>query len=370
MNAADGREVHPSLPGDIWGRRETDRLIGTVHRLSDLYVRLLRHTRTPLEVFRRDSHTFSVVVTERTVEAADEDVVSLRLERDGTDPLPPWYPGAHIDLTLPSGRTRQYSLCGEPSDASHYRIAVRLIPTGGGGSREIHESLHVGARIETQSPRNAFPLAVQKSTKQPPIRFVAGGIGITPILPMIEAVDRLGIEWSLMYSGRTRESLAFLDRLAKYAGRVQLRFDDEHGIPTTDELVGDLPDNGTVYCCGPAPMIETLRASLATRRTIGLHYERFAPPPIIDGVPFEIELARDGIVLGVAADTSILDTLREVRRDLTYSCRQGFCGSCRLTVLDGQPVHRGGALSEHELAEGQFLPCVSRAHGGRLVLDV
>ncbi|QSE95616.1 oxidoreductase [Rhodococcus pseudokoreensis] len=356
----------------MWGRRRHDRLVTTLDRLSLPYVRVLRHLHLPSPRRQASDDSLRVVVTDRRIEAVDENVVSFRLEPAGGGTVPPWYPGAHLDLLLPSGRLRQYSICGDPADRSHYRIAVRLIPDGGGGSREIHESLHVGTELTIRTPRNAFPLTLGgHNTRPQTVRFVAGGIGITPILPMIAAADRVGVDWSLLYCGRSRESLAFTDHLAAFGDRVRLRLDDEHdGPPTADDLLGTLPDDSSVYCCGPAPMIETLRTALGPRRTVGLHYERFAPPPIVDGTAFEIELATDGTVLTVAADRTALDAIRDVRRDATYSCRQGFCGSCRVTLLDGTPDHRGGALSERERADGQFLPCVSRADGGRLVVDL
>ncbi|MFC9553835.1 PDR/VanB family oxidoreductase [Rhodococcus sp. NPDC056960] len=356
------------LPTGIRHHRE-DRLVKAIDRLSDRYVQLLHRIPVPDRRAPATPTVVPVVVTDRTVVTADGDVVSLRLEPTAGQRLPAWYPGAHLDLTLPSGRVRQYSLCGDPADPSHYRIAVRRIPDGG-GSQEIRDGVRVGTELRTRPPRNAFPLALGGHTFRPrAVRFVAGGIGITPILPMVTAADRLGVEWSLLYTGRTRDSLAFLDRLTDFGNRVRVRCDEDDGIPSAADLLGDLPDSSSVYCCGPAPMIESLRTVLAPRRTIGLHYERFSPPPIVDGAPFEVQLA-DGTVLDVPADRSALDVLREVRRDVTYSCRQGFCGSCRVRVVAGTPDHRGRALSDRDLEEGAFLPCVSRSAAGRLVLDL
>ncbi|HEY3472706.1 MAG TPA: PDR/VanB family oxidoreductase [Amycolatopsis sp.] len=254
-----------------------------------------------------------------------EDVVSLRLG-NGT-PLPGWRPGAHVDLVLPSGLVRQYSLCGDPSEKDHYRIAVRKI---GVASAEVH-ALRPGARVDVRGPRTAFPFVGEG-----PFLFVAGGIGITPILPMVGACVESGADWRLVYTGRSRASMPFLDELSAYGDRVSIRPDTEYGVPASGaELLDGMPDGASVYCCGPVPMITGVRVDLALTTAKAVHFERFAPPPIVAGEPFRLTLRRSGTVLDVPADRSALNVLLDARPGTPYSCRQGFCGTCAVPTADG-----------------------------------
>ncbi|MCK0174019.1 PDR/VanB family oxidoreductase [Mycolicibacterium sp. F2034L] len=312
-----------------------------------------------------------LTVTDRTVVARDEDVVALTLvAADGT-PLPRWYPGAHLDVHLPSGLIRQYSLCGEPA-APGYRIAVRRIPGGGGGSVEVHDGLPVGATVRTHGPRNAFPLAVPGyGSPGRRLRFVAGGIGITPILPMLAVAQARGVRWSMVYTGRSRDSLPFLDEIAGFGDRVTVRTDDTDGVPTPRELLGDQLDGTCVYACGPAPMLTVVRDALSGRTGVELHFERFASPPVVDGSPFTVAVASTGVDIPVGSDETLLAALRRAGVDTPYSCQQGFCGTCRTRVLDGVVEHRDTLLTEPERGAGMMLTCVSRAAvGDRLTLDL
>ncbi|WP_372667883.1 PDR/VanB family oxidoreductase [Amycolatopsis kentuckyensis] len=258
------------------------------------------------------------------VEPEAEGVVSLRLGNGSV--LPGWRPGAHLDLVLPSGLVRQYSLCGDPSEKDHYRIAVRKI---GVASAEVH-ALQPGTRVTVRGPRTAFPFVGGG-----PFLFIAGGIGITPILPMVRAAAAKGADWRLVYTGRSRESMPFLDAL-EGDDRVRIRPDTEYGVPASGaELLEDLPEGAAVYCCGPVPMITGVRVDLALTRAEAVHFERFAPPPIVDGEPFELTLRRSGQVLHVPSDRSALDVLLEARPATPYSCRQGFCGTCAVPTAGG-----------------------------------
>lgn len=310
-------------------------------------------------------------LTDRTVVASDHDVVSLRLASPGGEPLPSWRPGAHLDVHLPSGRQRQYSLCGDPTDRTSYRIAVRRIPehAGGlGGSVEMHD-LPIGTTLRTSRPRNAFPLAVPgHGSPAERLHFVAGGIGITPILPMLRLAEDLGVEWTLVYVGRRRDTLPFLDELTPYGDRVVVRTDDTAGTPTAADLLAGVDTGTAVYCCGPVPMIDVLRTGLLGRSDVEFHSERFSAPPVIDGRAFTLELENTGEVFEVPADRSVLDVLAEAHPAIPYSCRQGFCGTCKLAVVDGEADHRDGSLTADERAAGCLLPCVSRAAGDRLVV--
>ncbi|QZT65015.1 PDR/VanB family oxidoreductase [Mycolicibacterium austroafricanum] len=312
--------------------------------------------------------TIPLTVTDRRVVAHDQDVVELTLAGDR---LPRWFPGAHVDVHLPSGRVRQYSLCGDP-DSAEYRIAVRRIPDGGGGSVEVHDALDVGSTVHTHGPRNAFPLTVPGyGSPARRFRFIAGGIGITPILPMLGLARRLGVDWSMVYTGRSVDSLPFIDEVAAFGAAVDIRTDDRHGMPAAADLLGDCADGTAVYACGPAPMLTAVRAALVGRDDVELHFERFAAPPVTDGRPFQATVASTGQQVDVGADETLLAALRRAGVDASYSCQQGFCGTCRTRVLAGSVEHRDTLLTGPERAAGLMLTCVSRAgDGSGLTLDL
>lgn len=214
------------------------------------------------------------VVTEVRPEA--EDVVSLRLEPASGRWLPHWQPGAHVDVALPSGALRQYSLCGDPRERDNFRIAVRRLPHGNGGSVAMH-ALGVGDLLTVRGPRNAFPFI---DTDR--YLFVAGGIGITPIRPMLHDAVRRGTDWTFVYTGRTRASMPFLDEvLALDPERVHIWPDDEHGVPNARRIVELARSGAALYTCGPPAMIDAIRAEFPDERVSTLHYERFSPPPVI-----------------------------------------------------------------------------------------
>ncbi|MFJ3902153.1 PDR/VanB family oxidoreductase [Streptomyces sp. NPDC090025] len=304
--------------------------------------------------------TRRVVVAGRT-EPADG-VVQLRLEGSG---LPGWQPGAHIDLVLPSGTVRQYSLCGDPAESGVYTVATRLIGAadgGRGGSREVHEQLQVGTEIEIRGPRNRFPLA-----DAPSYVFVAGGIGITPILPMLRAARAAGTDWRLLYCGRSRATMPYLDEVERLGeGRTTVVAEDTDGRPDLGFLAG-LPAETVVHCCGPEGLMAAVSAALPAGRTPRL--ERFSAAPTAGGTPFEVELRRSGRTVPVAADQTVLAAVREAVPGVLYSCQQGFCGTCRQQVLGGEIDHRDELLSDAERADSMLI-CVSRCAGERLVLDL
>lgn len=302
---------------------------------------------------------FDLDVTVESVRAEAGDVVSLTLRRaDGYD-LPAWRPGSHLDVFLPSGRQRQYSLCGDPRDLSRYRIAVRRLPDGDGGSTEMH-TLAAGDTLRIRGPRNAFTF-VQSA---PSYLFVAGGIGITPILPMARAAGDRG---RLVYLGRSRDTMPFLGELPT---GTEIRPDDEFGTPDIPAILATAPAGAAVYVCGPPPVLAAAQRSFfALNPTGSLHTERFSAPPIVDGREFDITLAASGKQVRVGAAESALDAIRRVYPDAVFSCRQGFCGTCRTPVLAGDIDHRDRTLTDAE-RPGHLLPCVSRSAGGPLVLDL
>jgi len=342
-------------------------------RLADLTVTTMWATSGTLRRPRLPAPTdptLTLTIVDRQVMARDENVVALTLAAADGAVLPAWHPGAHLDIHLPSGRVRQYSLCGDPDRRASYRIAVRRIPDGGGGSIEAHDHLPVGSTVTTSGPRNAFPLSVPghgSPTRR--VRFIAGGIGITPILPMLSLAQRLGVDWSMIYVGRSAESIPFLDELRRFGDRVQIRTDDVNGLPCADDLLGECRSGTTVYACGPAPMLTAIRQRLIGRDDVELHFERFAAPPVVDGEPFTASVA--SATVSVAADETLLAALQRAGVDAPYSCQQGFCGTCRIRVLNGGVQHRDTLLTEPERDAGMMLSCVSRAPaGGHLTLEI
>ncbi|MET8830989.1 PDR/VanB family oxidoreductase [Streptomyces sp. NPDC004610] len=292
-------------------------------------------------------------------ETVAEGVVRLRLE--GRGELPRWEPGAHLDLMLPSGLVRQYSLCGDPADTSAYTVAARLVADGRGGSWEVHEGLAPGTEVEVRGPRNRFPLVAGAAEYV----FVAGGIGITPLLPMVRALPE-GTRWRLLYCGRSRASMPFLAEVERLGpDRVTVVAGDESGRPDLDALAAGAGDGAVVYCCGP----EGLMAAVAERFP-GVRLERFAPRASAgEGAAFTVELRRSGRTVEVPAGTTALAAVRAALPDLPYSCEQGFCGTCQQRVLAGEVDHRDELLTDGE-RDGSMLLCVSRARGERLALDL
>ncbi|MGW7053429.1 PDR/VanB family oxidoreductase [Streptomyces sp. NPDC054887] len=304
-----------------------------------------------------------LLVTGRT-EPADG-VAELHLEALDTADLPAWTPGAHVDLVLPSGLVRQYSLCGDPADRSTYTLAARLVEDGRGGSREVHEQLHEGSEVEIRGPRNRFPL-----TEAPAYVFVAGGIGITPVLPMLRAAEAAGADWKLVYGGRSRVSMPYVDEIEKLAapGRVTIVAEDEAGLPDVAAALADAAEGTAVYCCGPEPLMAAVTDALPAGCV--LHLERFAPgAPAGGSGAFEVELRRTGRTVTVPADGTVLAAVRPEVPNVSYSCEQGFCGTCQQRVLEGDIDHRDELLTDAE-RDDSMLICVSRAYGKRLVLDM
>ncbi|SDT31646.1 Ferredoxin-NADP reductase [Streptomyces sp. TLI_053] len=359
-------------PPDLYGRPRADTFFRFLTAFGDRYSPALGSPllrRNPRRPHSRPTEALQLVVTARRPVAAD--VVELTLADPSGGPLPGWQPGAHLRLTLPSGRERHYSLCGDPADPaerSGYRIAVRRLPDGGGGSTEIHDTLHPGTRLAARRPRNGFAFCAE-----PAVLFLAGGIGITPLLPMVREARRNGLDWHLVHSGRSADTLPFAAELRELdPARVHRRTDDEHGGPPTGaELLAHAPRGAAVYCCGPAPMLTAVQRALDASPAASLHFERFGAAPVTDGEPFTVRLGADGPELPVPADRSALDVLRDARPDLPYSCKQGFCGTCEVRLLAGAPDHRDRRLTPERRADGALLPCVSRAAAGEtLVLDL
>ncbi|MER6140609.1 PDR/VanB family oxidoreductase [Streptomyces sparsogenes] len=294
-----------------------------------------------------------------------EGVLSVELVRPDGKPLPAWTPGAHLDLHL-GGHVRQYSLCGDPEDPTTYRLGVLHEPSSRGGSRHVHTTLRPGHTVRATGPRNHFSLEPAASYV-----FLAGGIGITPILAMARRADRDGIPYRLVHGGRSRATMAFGAELAELSGEVSRVPQDEHGHPDLAAALRDLPADALVYACGPEPLLKAVEEACPAGR---LRIERFAAPAAPrtgDDTAFEVECRTSGVTLTVDADTSVLEAAERAGLPVTSSCRDGICGSCETRVLAGTPDHRDFLLSEAERATGEtMMLCVSRCASGRLVLDL
>ncbi|MFE7243099.1 PDR/VanB family oxidoreductase [Streptomyces sp. NPDC057580] len=307
----------------------------------------------------------------RQMRQESDSVLSLSLERSDGGDLPPWTAGSHIDLHLPNGLVRQYSLCGDPRDARHWRLGVLREPASRGASRYICDDLRPGALVAASAPRNNFGLV------DGPFRcFIAGGIGITPILPMIRAVEESGAAWSLCYGGRRRSSMAFLGELTGYGDRVRVLPEDEVGRLDIPRLLADIPTGAAVYCCGPEGLLAAVESAMQQRPDLSLHIERFAARPVRpeDGSgseSFRVQLQRSGLSFDVPEGRSILDLLEDAQVFVPSACREGVCGSCETAVLSGAVDHRDSVLSPAEQATNStMLVCVSRAVSDELVLDL
>ncbi|MFF0732288.1 PDR/VanB family oxidoreductase [Streptomyces chartreusis] len=310
-----------------------------------------------------DEHELDLLVRRMTWEA--DGVLSVELARPDGKPLPAWTPGAHLDLHV-GGFVRQYSLCGDPADPTAYRLGVLNEPSSRGGSRHVHTKLRPGQSVHAVGPRNHFALEPAASYV-----FLAGGIGITPILAMARCAERDGVPYRLIHGGRSRASMAFGAELSALDGDVTLVPQDEHGHPDLAAALRDLPADALVYCCGPEPLLKAVEKACPTGQ---LRVERFAAPVVErdgDDTAFEVECRRSGVTLNVDAGTSVLEAAENAGLAVASSCRDGICGSCETRVLAGTPDHRDFLLSEAERATGEtMMLCVSRCASDRLVLDL
>lgn len=325
-----------------------------------------RRGRRLLQGGRRSQQIQAVIADTRTIA---DDTVTLTLQAAGDRALPRWQPGAHIDLVLPSGRVRQYSLYGDPADTGTYRVAVLREPDGRGGSTEIHD-LPKGTNLGIRGPRNNFPL-VEAAT----YLFIAGGIGITPFLPMIHRLHEAGADWRLIYRGRSLPTMAFADALTRqYPDRVTLLPADTHPRPDLDDLLRNTPEGVAVYCCGPEELLTAMESAMTQCPHGTLHTERFAASnraAETPNTPFEAELRRSGVLVRVPENRTLLSVIQDIDPTVDLSCEDGVCGSCATRVLAGTPEHRDDVLRPDERDRVDIIyPCVSRARGARIVLDV
>ena len=307
---------------------------------------------------------FDAVVMARRTVARGVDVFEFA-PADGSR-APAWTPGSHVDVLLPTGLEKQYSLCGSPG-AGTWSIAVLREDGGHGGSRWIHENLAVGATVRLRGPWNHFGLAQAER-----YRFVAGGIGITPLLPMIAEVDARGADWTLDYAGRSRECMAFAQVLGSFGDRVTFHAADEGGRVSLASLA---PAAGeAVFACGPKRMLDELEELSAGWPAGALHMERFEAKELTEPVlhqSFEVELMLTGTTITVEEGQSILEAASDAGAFVLSSCREGTCGTCETVIIEGEADHRDSVLSPAEqAANDRMMICVSRAACPKLVLEL
>ncbi|MFB6959019.1 PDR/VanB family oxidoreductase [Streptomyces sp. NPDC056309] len=294
-------------------------------------------------------------------EDAADGVIALTLVDPAGNPLPAWSPGAHVDVHLTDGTIRQYSLCSAPTDLSHYRVGVLRVPDGRGGSQRVHDELHPGVLLPVSAPRNQFALDEDADEYV----LIAGGIGVTPLLPMAARLTALGRPWRMLYAGRSRTTMAFLGELP--SGDVTLAFEDEGGRPDLAAYLAPHP-TATVYACGPSGLLDAVQEL----HPGPVHTERFtADQPSGDANTFTVVLARSGAEVLVPAGQSVLDAVRATGAPVSSSCEMGICGTCETKVVAGTPEHHDNLLTPEEQATGNtMMICVSRSAGARLVLDL
>lgn len=296
-------------------------------------------------------------------------IAVLTLAPVDDEDLPSWAPGAHIDVLMANGVERQYSLCGDVAPGQPWRIGVLREPQSRGGSEYIHTSVKVGQRLTLQGPRNNFGVV-----DAPGYQFIAGGIGVTPILPMIRAVEAQAKPWRLTYGGRSLSSMAFLDELEQYGDRVTLWPQDTAGIIPVKGLVAGLEPGEVVYCCGPEPLLNAVEDAMSHLPAEQLHVERFRPRQDLlqkERAAFDIVLDYSELELHVPADKTIIEVVEAAGLEVMSSCREGTCGTCETVVLSGTPDHRDSYLTAAEKASNEVMMiCCSRSRSPRLVLDL
>ena len=325
----------------------------------------------------------SGTMTETQSQNTPSDLLDVRLRRiswetdgvlalefaavDGGD-LPPFEPGAHVDLHLGDGMLRQYSLCGDPAKRKCYRIGVREID-GGRVSRHIHRNLRPGALIQMSQPRNNFEFVASRN-----YLFIAGGIGITPLLPMMRAASGAGAAWSLLFCARSIEQAPFLDEARAHGGDVSVHASQVGARLDVTQCLAEVRPGTIIYCCGPESLMTAVEAASAHWPEGTVRFEWFAPRARPEGEisgGFRVVCARSGHSLEVMPEQSILQVLTDAGIEIARSCEQGICGTCEVRVLEGEVDHRDSILSASERASNEIMmTCVSRAKGASLVLDV
>lgn len=318
-----------------------------------------------------ESSALELRITDFKSEA--KDIVVLELQHPQQKSLNPFTAGSHLEVYLQNGCIRHYSLLNCPTETHRYVIAVGLVPAGRGGSQNIHQSLRVGDLLKVSQPRNNFSLV-----DAPAYCFIAGGIGITPILSMIRWCIAHGKKWRLFYSVRNKQRAGFYEELQQLSNEnVYFHFNDEHDGRhlDIDGVINSLSSQEHLYCCGPEALMQSVKDAAQNFPAQQLHFEWFNAPVSVpmatDTESFSVKLKRSGQEIQVMADQSILDALEQAGFDLPFSCRAGICRTCETTVCSGTPMHHDMILSDEEkAANSSMLICVSRAKGSMIELDL
>lgn len=303
-------------------------------------------------------------------ETLADDVVAVTLVHPEGQTLPEWTPGAHIDLILTPEITRQYSLCGSPADAKRLTVGILKAPDSRGGSVYVHDNIRQGSTVTVRGPRNHFPLV-----DSPRYIFIAGGIGITPMVPMIADAEAAGAEWTLLYGGRSEASMAFIDHLRGYGDRVTFLPGNDVALMSQalDERLGTPQPNTLVYTCGPEGLLGAVEARCESWPSGSLHLERFSAKAVEGAVDteFDVILARTGVTVHVPADRSIFRAVEDAGISVLGSCHEGICGTCETVIIEGEADHRDSVLNDEEKASNEtMMICVSRCTSGSLTLDL
>lgn len=320
------------------------------------------------------ARTNDMLLRVRSVSYAADGVIVLEFVDPAGRELPPWEPGSHLEVVLPSGLIRHYSLCG-PAQGSHaYQVAVLRVADGRGGSAELHDTGLVGRELTVRGPRDRFPLVAGA----PAYVLLAGGIGVTPLVPMARSLARTGRPFRFVYGARSKNAFAFADELRAIAGpRLELVDEQVQGRPDIAGIVREARDGTAIYCCGPEGLIRVVEDAVAAERgRVALHVERFTASGETAAVqqgdsPFDLVLQHSGKTITVPGNRTALEMVHELIPDHPYSCLEGQCGSCEVTVLEGEVDHRDEVLSDAERAANtSMMLCVSRARSGRLVIEL
>ncbi len=313
-----------------------------------------------------------IAIVEEITKVAD-DVIKIRLTDPGTRPMPRWIAGSHIDIECGSSKiSRQYSLCGDPSDSAALEIAILRERSGRGGSNWAHSSLKPGDELKIRGPRNHFQ--IDESAKK--LIFVAGGIGITPIMAMAREAKARGAIYEIHYSGRKRTAMPFLDDLTSIHGeKLKVYVSEEGSRNNVSDLLSQPDDETQIYACGPIRMLDALQSCCSKWPENALHFEHFvSTQKELDASTehdFEVELKNSGVTILVPANQTLLSSLRQANIEVQSDCEEGLCGSCEVSVLSGEVDHRDLVLSQSEKqANDRMMVCCSRACGTRLVLDL
>jgi len=307
------------------------------------------------------------------LQAIARDILVIELESADKSPLPGASPGSHIDLHLPNGLTRQYSLTNAESKLAQasYEIAVARDASSRGGSAWIHKKLRTGSTLTISEPRNLFQLDVAAQGK---VLFIGAGIGITPIYAMVQIAQKTGLDWTLIACARSASRMAFQEELVSLdSKRVQFHFDLDRGAPLNLTALLDSSDWSAVYACGPAGLLDAIETATANWPAGSVKMERFKAEAqeTSSNTVFELVLAKSGKTIEVSANESPLEALERIGIDHPFSCREGLCGTCEVNLIEGLPDHRDNVLDHQErIACQRFIPCVSRCGGAKLVIDL